>query len=250
MQSAGDITGIARPPQDTQVVLTTSSFSIIHSQDIYIHLTTKENTLKKTSTLSLLILTLCATSALAADGASFSGFSVGATAGVSHNHIDYDGYIAGKSSSDDSFASGLNAAYGFALSDSFVLSVGATYALSNAKFGQVSYVEDGSTVEVDGKIKDHWSIFIAPGYRFAPKWLGYAKLGYHAAKSHYSDSLMGSGTSSHHGVGYGAGLAYAVASNIEISMEIEHVDLNRKHFALSSGEPDITEFKLGASYRF
>ena len=206
--------------------------------------------MKLITTTGLLTLALCATPAFAADSANFTGFTVGVTAGQSHNSIDYSGYIAGKSSSDTSLASVLNAAYGFALSDSAVVSVGATYALSDAKFGQVTYVESGNTVYVNGKIKDHWSVFVAPGYRFSPQWLGYAKLAYHAAKSHYTDTLMGSGTSNHHGVGYGAGVAFAATRNFELNAEISRVDLSRGSFALSSGEPSITEFTIGANYRF
>jgi len=206
--------------------------------------------LKLIITTGLLTLVLCSAPAFAADSANFTGFTLGVTVGQSHNSIDYSGYIDGKSSSDNSFASGLNAGYGFALNDSVVLSVGATYALRDAKFGQVTYDESGSTVYVNGKIKDHWSVFVAPGYRFAPQWLGYAKLAYHVAKSHYTDTLMGSGTSSHHGVGYGAGLAFAATHNLELSAEVSRVDLSRASFALSSGEPSITEFTIGANYRF
>ena len=206
--------------------------------------------MNKPRTFSLLTLALCTVPAFAADSANFAGFTFGASVGQSHNTINYAGYIAGKSSSENSFASGLNAAYGFALNDSFLLSVGATYALSDAKFGQVTYVEDGNTVYVNGKIKDHWSVFIAPGYRFTPQWLGYAKFGYHSAKSHYTDTLMGSGTSNHHGFGYGAGVAYAVARNLELNAEIQHVRANSASFALSSGKPTITEFNVGMNYRF
>ena len=206
--------------------------------------------MKSSAANCLVILSLCATPAVAADKAPFTGFALGATAGVSHNSIDYSGYLDGHSSSKNDFAGGLAASYGFALGDKATLSLGATYVLNKTEFGTTTYQEDGDTVRVDGKLKNHWSIFVAPGYRFAPQWLGYAKLAYHQATSDYTDTLMGSGESHHHGVGYGAGLAYAVASNVEISAEVEHVDLNRKYFALSSGEPAITEFKLGVNYRF
>lgn len=93
-------------------------------------------------------------------------------------------------------------------------------------------------------------VFIAPGIRFAPQWLGYAKLAYHHAKSDYTDSLMGSSTSSHHGTGYGAGVAYAVTRNIEVNAEIQHVRFSSASFALSSGEPSVTEFNVGVNYRF
>lgn len=206
--------------------------------------------MKLITTASLLTLALCTAPVFAADGANFTGFTFGASVGQSHNSIDYSGYIDGKSSSDNSFASSLNAGYGFALTDAVVLSVGATYALSSAKFGQVTYDDGGNTVYVNGKAKNHWSVFVAPGYRLAPQWLAYAKLAYHEAKGHYSDTLMGSGTSNHHGVGYGAGLTFAATRNVELNAEISRVKLSSSSSALSSGEPTITEFTIGANYRF
>ena len=206
--------------------------------------------MNKISTLSLLTLTLCATPGFATEPPAFTGLTLGASAGLSRNSVDYSGYIAGKSSSKSNFVGNLNAAYGFALNESVVLSVGATYALNNTKFGQVSYLESGNTIYVTGELKDHWSVFVAPGLRFAPQWLGYAKLAYHSAKSDYTDTLMGSSTSRHHGVGYGAGVAYAVARNVEVNAEIQHVRLSSASFALSSGKPAVTEFNVGVNYRF
>ena len=206
--------------------------------------------MKASTANCLVILSLCSAPAMAADKAPFTGFALGATAGVSHNSIDYSGYLEGHSSSKNNFAGGLAASYGFALGGNATLSVGATYVVNKTRFGTTIYQESGDTVRVDGKLKNHWSVFVAPGYRFAPQWLGYAKLAYHQATSEYTDTLMGSDESRHRGVGYGVGLAYAVAPNVEISAELEHIDLNRKHFALSSGEPELTEFKLGVNYRF
>lgn len=99
-------------------------------------------------------------------------------------------------------------------------------------------------------MKNHWSAFVAPGYRFAPQWLGYVKLAYHRARSEYTDTLVGADTSSHHGVGYGAGLSYAVARNVEVNAEIHQVRFSRASFALSFGKPEVTEFNLGVNYRF
>lgn len=198
---------------------------------------------------SLIPAMFCASSAMAAD-APFTGLTLGATAGLAHTAVDYSGYIAGKSGSSNDFVGGLNAAYGFALGESAVLSVGAAYTINDTKFGQVDYPNGAQTVSVNGKLKNHWSVFVAPGYRFAPQWLGYAKLSYDEARSDYTDTLMGSGTSRHHGIGYGLGAAYALTRNIELSAEAQQTRLSSASFALSSGKPTVTEFKLGANYRF
>lgn len=198
----------------------------------------------------LLALAICAPQSGATETSPFTGFTLGATAGLAHTSIDYSGYIEGKSSSKDDFVGGINAGYGIALGENMILSVGASYALNSAKFGQVDYQEDGQTIYVNGKLKDHWSVFVTPGLRFTPQWLAYVKLAYHYAKTEYTDTLVGSGSSNHHGFGYGAGLSYAVSKAIELNAEIQQVDLSSASFALSSGEPSVTEFNLGVNYRF
>lgn len=206
--------------------------------------------MKKVSALCLLTLVACSPSCFAAEAQAFTGFTLGATVGLSHDAIDYSGYIAGQSSSKNNLVAGLNAAYGFALGESFVLSVGGAYSLKKTSFGQTTYVENGNTVYVNGDIKNHWSVFVAPGLRLAPQWLAYGKLSYHSAKTTYTDTLMGSGSSNHHGFGYGVGTAYAIARGIELNAEIQHVRLSDACFALSCGTPSATEFNVGVNYRF
>jgi opacity protein-like surface antigen len=198
----------------------------------------------------LLSLAICAPQSSAAETSPFTGFTLGATAGAARSSVDYSGYIGGKSSSKDDFVGSINAGYGFALGENVVLGIGAAYVLNSAEFGQVNYQEDGRTVYVDGKLKEHWSVFVAPGLRLAPQWLAYVKLGYHHARSEYTDTLVGSGRSDHHGFGYGAGFSYAAAKAIELNAEIQQVNLSSASFALSSGEPSVTELTVGINYRF
>jgi opacity protein-like surface antigen len=208
------------------------------------------HTFKLASSAALMVFLLAGNVATAADSGNFTGFTLGGSAGVAHTSVDYSGYIDGKSSSKNTFTGGINAAYGFALNDAAVLSIGASYVLGKTKAGETTYQENGDTVRVSGKLKNHWSVFVAPGYRFAPQWLGYAKLSYHVAKGEYADTLMGSGTSNHHGVGYGAGISYTFAPQLEVNAELQHVRFNSADFALSSGRPEVTELNVGVNYRF
>ena len=197
----------------------------------------------------LLALAVPALPAQAAERGNFEGFSLGASVGASRNHVDYAGFLAGKSSSKTTAVAGLNASYTFPINETFLLTTGVTYVLNSAKFGQTTY-QSGGTVYVDGKLKDHWSVFVAPGVRFDRNWLAYAKIGYHAAKADFTDTLVGPGTTRHHGIGYGLGVSYAVSRHIEVNTEINHVRLNSAHFALSDGRPSVTELDLGINYRF
>lgn len=201
------------------------------------------------------LLCVCALAAIsyqvaAADQTNFTGFTMGLTAGMSRNTVDYSGYIGNQSPSKNDFVGGANIGYGFALGQNFVLTVGAAFDLNSTKFANTTYQNGGSTVGVSGKLKDHWSVFVAPGVRLDPRWLAYAKVGYHHAKSEYTDALVGSGSTSHHGIGYGAGLAYAATRNVELKAEVQHVSLNRGYFALSSGKPSVTQLNVGANIRF
>jgi opacity protein-like surface antigen len=199
---------------------------------------------------ALCMLCLMASPTFAADKNGFSGFSVGFAAGGMHNSVDYSGYIEGNSSSKNDYLGALNAGYGFAFGDSMVLSVGASYVLGKSEFGETRYLDGAQSGVVKGKYKDHWSVYVAPGYRFAPDWLAYGKLAYHEMKSEYSDSLVGSGESRHHGIGYGAGVGYALSQNIDLNAEVQHVEFSRAHFALSSGKPAVTQYTVGINYRF
>lgn len=206
--------------------------------------------MNRTHAIGLLTLALCAAPGFCAETSNFTGLALGVTGALSHASIDYSGYIAGHSSSENDFAGGVTASYGLPLGETGVLGIGASYIVNSVKFGHTTYQEDGQTVDVSGKIKDHWSVFVAPGVKFAPQWLAYGKIAYHYATSDYTDTLVGSGTSKHHGFGYGAGIAYAVGRNLEINAEVGYVKLSETHFALSSGEPKITDFTVGLNYRF
>lgn len=198
---------------------------------------------------SLIAMSLCAVPVLA-DERPFVGAAIGATAGLAHVTVEYAGFLAGHTSSDNDFVGGINAAYGFAVGDSAVFALGASYRFGSVAVGTTSYQDSGQTYDVSGKLKNHWSVFLAPGLRFATKGLAYAKLGYHTLKSDYTDTQAGSGQSRHHGIGYGIGVAYVIAPRLEVSAELQHVRLNSASFALSSGKPSLSEVNAGLTYRF
>lgn len=184
-----------------------------------------------------------------AEPINFVGPTLGLRVSSMHDKTDYSGFLAGQSSSDNDVGFDVTAGYGFNLSKDWVINVGASYAINDAKFGTVNYV-DGGNQTVNAKLKDHWSVFVEPGYRFAPQWLGYASFSYHDAKGEYRDSQLGNGDVGTTGFGYGLGLSYAYTRNIETSVEIRQIDFSRESANLSAGKPQITEVGIRFNYRF
>ena len=136
-----------------------------------------------------------------------------------------------------------------AAGNNWIITLGTSYDLNDRKFGTVNYSDRGQQT-VDVKLKQHWSLFVTPGYLLEPSLMLYGKLAYHAAKADYSDSVSGSGTRNHHGIGYGMGISYALNQNIELGFEVQHVSLSRESAQLSDGKPSFTEAMLRLGYRF
>lgn len=194
------------------------------------------------------VLACVAISAYAGD-ASFTGLSLGVGVGASHNKVDYGNFLAGHASSKTDTASDVAFAYGMPVSDRWVAGFGATYDLGKHNYGRVNYTSGGAQT-VDARLKQHWSLFIAPGYRVAPDWLAYGKVAYHQAKSEYVDTGTGSGTRSHHGTGVGFGVNHAIGRSLEAGLEIQQVRLSREAANNSTGKPTFTEYMVSIGYRF
>jgi hypothetical protein len=136
--------------------------------------TTQEIKMKKVLIAAAVAASCIAPQAFAqTNGASgFTGFSIGANANVStsateirngNNSVDM-----GKSSQDV----GLQAAYGFALGNNYVLGLGATYGLGDLKYGSAS----AGGVRANLKGKDAYSIYLEPGYAISNSTLVYGKV--------------------------------------------------------------------------
>lgn len=201
-------------------------------------------------TLSGAALALLTCGAAHAQNAEFTGPVLAIGVGAVHDEVDYGGFLAGKTGKDDDTAFKLDGSYGFSLSPQWVATVGATYDLNETDFGTVNYVDSGTPYTVQTKLKNHYSLYVAPGYRVSPNWLVYAKLAWHHAKGEYKDSQIGTGETHHSGVGYGLGVATVLAKQVEARFEVQYVDFNRKSANLSNGKPETTEAMAYIGYRF
>lgn len=184
---------------------------------------------------------------IAADA--FTGPSVGLSLGYADNKVDYSGAVTGKASDSD-LTGKVRAAYGFAMSQDWIGTVGIGYQLNKTKFGDGSYVSGGNTYGVSVKLKNDFEVSFAPGYRITPDSLIYAKASYHWAKGEYRDQLVGSGETSHTGAGIGFGYLKAMGQNLSVGVEVEHVEYSRESANQSSGKPKQDALNFVLNYRF
>ena len=199
---------------------------------------------------SVVMLLLGAGVTVQAEETKFTGASLALGLGSVRNQVDYGGYLAGQTSKDTDTVGILDASYGINLAPQWLVTLGATYDLNKTDFGTVSYVDGGNTYSVDGQLENHFSFYVAPGYRLSPNWLVYAKLGWHHAKGEFNDSQLGSGETTHNGVGYGLGVSTVLARQIEARFEIQHIDFNRESANLSDGKPETNQAVVYLGYRF
>ena len=114
-------------------------------------------------------------------------------------------------SSQSSRVGGLDLNYGIAISNNFVLGVGATYDFGKIKsgtniFGAGQYDEDseafeGVTTQIKSSLKNHRSIYIQPTYVVNKDSAIFAKVGKHYAKSTINIAHCQAGSANEEDVG-------------------------------------------------
>lgn len=178
----------------------------------------------------------------------FVGPSVSVGIGSSSNSVHYSGFV-NADAKKNSTASDVAFNYGIGTDSNWVIGVGGSIDLSKRKFGTVSYQSSG-TQTVDAKMKQHYSVFVTPGYKVQPNLLVYGKLAYHWGKGEYRDSATDTGTRSHHGTGIGVGVSYALDNGIELGGEIQQIRFSAETAHLTTGKPKTTEAMFRIGYRF
>lgn len=146
-----------------------------------------------------------------------------------------------------SFNAGLQAAYGFVVSPSAVVTVGAAYGLGSFKAGKMS-----STSGVEElKLKNPLSVYVEPGFLIANTTLVYGKLSYEKAKLSGTYS-GGTNSESINGTGFGFGLRTMLDKASYIQIEVKQIGYGSARF-----EGDANDFKtkatvgtVGFGYRF
>jgi len=190
--------------------------------------------------------------AQAAKDTHFIGPAVGISISALQNKVDYTSGVAtidGKDSSANDTDISLIGSWGFAMAPQWVGTLGLSFGTKTADAGSFTYALSG-TQTITGKIKDHWSVSFAPGYRLGTSSLIYGKLAYHQISGVYTDTLTTGGTTSHRGTGIGLGYAMAVSKQVELRGEYEAVTYSGADVNLTTGKPTQKALNLLVLYKF
>jgi opacity protein-like surface antigen len=113
----------------------------------------------------------------------------------------------------------LDFGYNYALDGKFLVGVGATYDLNNTTLAEASVSDDGESTSVSLKEKNHYSIYVTPGFKVSEGTLAYGKLAYHHSK--VVDSV-GELSETVYGLGYGAGIKTMLDKNMYLKVEVQN----------------------------
>ncbi len=177
--------------------------------------------------LSLGLSIVAVAPAMAQQANQFAGFSVGGALAYRHTNVDMKGFLNSSPSANDGVAA-LDASYAFALSPQWSLALGGTYDLNKTDGGSVSYRDGSRTGNVSVKLKNHWSLYLAPGYPSPKTGRCTASWPTIAFRANTAIPLFPSGTTSHDGVGYGVGLNYAASARLRVGVELQRVNFSRE----------------------
>ncbi len=175
-----------------------------------------------------------------AQSSNFQGLSAGVGVNVADTtseaqlpSISYKG-----TDTDNNFA--LQLQYNMAVNEVFLLGLGAS-----ANFGDLKAGKLGLVGQI--KVKDAYSLYLAPGYAFNSTWLGYGKLAYLNANG---TSDNGGSTKFDNGYGYGIGLQAMFTKNWFGQVEYMVNQYNDKSSLNETDKLKSGVYSLTAGYRF
>ena len=155
-----------------------------------------------------------------------------------------------------SIVSAIGGDYTFQLSEKHLLSVGLKYDLMDEKLAHLTASGTVANGDITLKQKNHYSIFVAPGYQTSPDTLLYGKLSYETAKADFSGTVDRSqsdlkfGSVTYHGIGYGLGLKTYLTDDIYAGVELHRVMYDSKGLSSTSTSTGTTTGSAYLGYKF
>lgn len=176
--------------------------------------------MKTTFTTTALVAALLAASSSAAlaQSANFTGPGLGVVVSAQQHRIDRDPAWTNDMGSN-STATALVGSWGFASGQHWVTTVGLDIGLGNTEY----FRETASGITSTAKVKQHYALSVAPGYRLGNESLVYAKVALHSLAIDYEATNATAYARTHQGYGLGVGYAQALAKNIELRAELETI---------------------------
>ena len=165
---------------------------------------------------------------------------------------------------DNNFNALIDLSYGIPIDNNFVLSIGATYDLTDTEVEALNSTEaGGDTVSIKAKLKNHHSLYIQPTYLMNNNTGIFAKFGYHKAKGNlsFNDSTLDPVSLSKNldGWGYGIGAKTFINNNTYLQFEGSLVKYKSKSGDIITSDddtfnetlkPEILSALISVGYKF
>ena len=135
----------------------------------------------------------------------------------------------------------LHGGYGFDMGNDTVVMVGLGY--------NPTEIKSGSVVTSTAKIKNSWSLSVAPGMMLNDKSLAYVKLSYEAGKLNFNYPKS-SDSYSISGFGYGVGLRTEINKTTFLETEIKQINYKKFTDARDEYTPSATVGSVGLVFKF
>ena len=218
------------------------------------------NKILKLSAIAL----LASSTSLMAQSASFKGGSIAVFGSIMGAEVDGTVTDSNNAVSSGSFGkvapvAGIDAAYTFATGSNGFIGIGATYLAGEAEFGVGAADSSGdATKNFTGKIKDHYSVYIQPGYALSKDSAVYAKISYNHADFNVTNVVRQPGDLE--GWGYGIGLKTFLTPNTFMQVEASYTEYDTltatrtatggTGVVTASGKPAIAAGTISIGYKF
>lgn len=204
--------------------------------------------------LAVIALALLPVSAYAQSN-EFEGFNVGLGVGYVQPKVTYTDNNAGYYRwNEEDFVPQVEAAYGMALNDRWLVGIGFAIDLGKTNAGTKSEAYG----PVETTMKDHYSIYVQPTYAIDGASAVFARIGYHAIKV---DAIGQPGAAwlddkfRTRGIGYGLGYKRFISNGFFLQAEVQFVNYESRSFNDGLGyvwdyEQKTTAAIFTAGYKF
>ena len=183
--------------------------------------------MKKLLIASAIVATFVTPQAFA-QAKNFEGFSVTGALNINNNKGEAVSAVDRTESNI-----GAVAQYDAALGQSFVLGFGASMGLTDFN------------IAADAKLKNTYSLFIAPGFAVSNNTLVYGKIASVSAKAEFTNSSVDMS-----GLGYGIGARYFSSKNVFFQAEYMSNKYDDKKVGTTTFKNQTGVFSLGVGYKF
>jgi hypothetical protein len=173
-----------------------------------------------------------------AQAKSFERFSLAGGINIASNKFSRSAGAFSSSVTSSSIDSTFQAQYEFSASEKFLIGVGASADHGELVFGR------WVSANTDIKMKDRYSLYVAPGYAIDDTTLIYAKLAYISGTFYDPASTILPGT------GYGVRMKIMGGSNIFSQAELSTNDYANREYLNATDSFRINALTLSVGYKF